>query len=62
MTSHEEATLIESRLVECERQCRVLLGENELLRGLLGEAVGLLLGDLPCADAKTFLDKLQRFL
>jgi hypothetical protein len=62
MTTHDEPALIETRLVECERQCRALLGENELLRGLLGEAVGLLLGDLPCADAGTFLDKLQRFL
>jgi hypothetical protein len=60
--SREELSLVERRLVECDQQCRALFGENEVLRALLREAVGHLLGDLPGSQVPNFIDKLERFL
>jgi hypothetical protein len=62
MTSEEELWLLEQRLVQCDQQCRALLSENDLLRGLLREAIHHLLGDLPASELPSFIDKLERFL
>ena len=62
MTAREDVTALDDRLVECERQCRVLLDENELLRGLLREGARLILQALSATDGRAFLDKLERFL
>lgn len=61
--AREDLVLLECRVVEMERQCRALLAENELLRVLLREAVGLLHDGASSTRAtSTFIDKLQRFL
>ena len=62
MTSLGEMAELESLALESQRQCRVLLGENDLLRGLLREAVDLLQSGAPHAGVRVFVDKLERFL
>jgi hypothetical protein len=62
VTKRGEGGELEGRAIELERQCRVLLGENDLLRTLLREAVDLLLAGAPRDGMRVFVDKLERFL
>ena len=62
MMSHQDILLLECRVLETDRQCRVLLAENELLRSFLREASTLIQASAREEDARAFIDKLERFL
>ena len=61
MTSQQWAEL-ESQLHASQRQTRVLLVQNGVLRALLREGVALLQDGAPADGVRVYLDKLERSL
>jgi hypothetical protein len=60
--SRRELVQLECRLLDGHRQLRMLLGENDVLRTFLREAVALLQGGAPGEQVRTLIDRLERFL
>jgi hypothetical protein len=62
LMSRRDLVQLECRLLDGQRQLRVLLGENDVLRTFLREAVSLLHGGAPSEGVRALVDRLERFL